>query len=149
MSPLSVGSAAPATTTSELGGPHAILFYKVTCPVCQMAAPKVRAFEEAYPGHVVAIGQDPPDKLSAFDREYGLGIPATSDAPPYPVSDAFGIETVPTLFVLDQRRAIVDVVESWDREGLNRASQRLAGLLGAPTRQISHPGDGLPPFRPG
>jgi hypothetical protein len=150
VTPIGTGAVAPSIPgPASQDGPGAVFFYKVTCPVCQMAAPKVRAFGEAYPGHVVAVGQDPSDKLAAFDRAYGPGFPTISDPPPYALSDAFGIEVVPTLFVLDAGRTVVDVVESWDREGLNRASDTLAGLLGLTPRAISDPADGLPAFRPG
>jgi hypothetical protein len=114
-----------------------------------MAAPKMQGFGDAYPGHAVAVGQDPAPELDGFDRQFGLGLPAISDSPPYALSDAFGIEVVPTLFVLDAGRTVVDVVESWDREGLNRASATLAGLVGTTPRTISSSDDGLPPFRPG
>jgi len=151
VSPLPVGSVAPAIPDPGplLDGPHAVVFYKVTCPVCQMAAPRLRTLEEAYPGRVVAVGQDPPPKLEAFDREFGLGIASITDDPPYPLSDAFGIEVVPTVFVLDADRRVQDVVQSWDRDGLNRASARLAELAGAAYRPVSDPSDGLPAFRPG
>jgi hypothetical protein len=56
---------------------------------------------------------------------------------------------VPTLFVVDGGGIVADVVESWDREGYNRASRTLAGLLGADAVVISEPSDGLPEFRPG
>jgi thiol-disulfide isomerase/thioredoxin len=149
--PLTIGSVAPALPAAAVtvAGPHAVVFYKVTCPVCQMAAPKLRTLEEAYPGRVIAIGQDPPPKLADFDRRFGLGIPSITDEPPYPLSDAFGIEVVPTVFVLDADRRVQDVVQSWDRDGLNLASQKLAELTGLPYAPVADPADGLPAFRPG
>jgi thiol-disulfide isomerase/thioredoxin len=150
VTPIALGAVAPALPApAPADGPSAVFFYKVTCPVCQLAAPKVRAFGEAYPGHVVAVGQDPADTLAVFEREYAFDLPTISDGRPYELSDAFGIEVVPTLFVLDAGRTVVDVVESWDREGLNRASATLAGLLDLTPRTISDPDDGLPSFRPG
>jgi hypothetical protein len=65
------------------------------------------------------------------------------------VSNAYGISHVPTLVVIDASGVVADVVESWDREGLNRASERLAALVGAEPSPVSEPGDGLPDFRPG
>ena len=114
-----------------------------------MAAPRLSTLDEAYPGRVIAIGQDPQAKLEAFDREFGLGIASIVDEPPYALSNAFGIDVVPTVFVLDGDRRVQEVVQSWDREALNRASERLAALVGAPYRPISDPSDGLPAFRPG
>ena len=150
MAPSPVGSKAPDLPGVDLGaGPTALFFYKVTCPVCQMAAPALQAFEAAYPGRVVGIGQDPQTKLDDFARTYGLTFGSHVDSPPYPVSDTYGVSVVPTLFVVDARGVIDAVMESWDRDGINQASKRLAELLHRPYAQISQPGDGLPSFRPG
>jgi thiol-disulfide isomerase/thioredoxin len=129
-------------------GPLAVFFYKVTCPVCQMAAPKAQAFAEAYPGRILGVGQDPVEKLDAFDREYGMAFSRIPDEPPYELSNAYGIEVVPTVFLVHEG-SIVDRVESWDRDGYNRVSRRLGELTGSPYAEISSVADGLPPFRPG
>jgi thiol-disulfide isomerase/thioredoxin len=147
MSPLSVGSPAPAVDLAT-DGPTALFFYKVTCPVCQLAAPKVETFERAYPGKIHGIGQDPSDKLAAFSDRFGMTFPSQSDAPDYPLSLAFGIRVVPTVALLSDG-VVADLVESWDRERLNGLSRRLAELVDAPFAPISDPGDGLPVFRPG
>jgi thiol-disulfide isomerase/thioredoxin len=147
---IAVGEAAPLVPGLTFAdGPVALVFYKVTCPVCQMAAPKVDAMARAYPGRVVGVGQDPPDELERFGREFGMGVPAVPDLPPYDASNAYGIESVPTLFVIDRTGAVADAVVSWDRAGYNRASARLAELLGVDPATVSDSSDGLPPFRPG
>jgi thiol-disulfide isomerase/thioredoxin len=151
MAPLAPGSAAPPIGGIELGRePVALFFYKVTCPVCQMTAPQAAVLATAYPGHLHGVGQDPDPRLEQFAGEYGgSAFDSRADLPPYDASNAYGIETVPTLFVVDGEGTIVETVESWDREGYNRASKTLAGLLGEPYVEVSNPGDGLPPFRPG
>jgi thiol-disulfide isomerase/thioredoxin len=147
---IAVGDAAPLVPGVPFDeGPVALVFYKVTCPVCQMAAPKVDAMARAYPGRVVGVGQDPSDELERFDREFGMDVPAVPDLPPYDMSNAFGIETVPTLVVIDSAGDVVDAVVSWDRAGFNRASARLARLLGVEPAMVSDSSDGLPAFRPG
>jgi hypothetical protein len=97
----------------------------------------------------VGVGQDPPDELERFGREFRMEIPTVADLPPYDVSNAYGIETVPTLFVIDGAGAVADAVVSWDRAAYNRASARLAELLGVEPVTVSDSSDGLPPFRPG
>jgi len=97
---------------------------------------------------VAGVGQDPDAKLSQFAGQYGWSFPSTSDAPPYDVSNAYGIRVVPTLVVVDDG-TVVDVVESWDREGYNRAASRLAELTGRDIGPVSVEGDDLPSFRPG
>jgi thiol-disulfide isomerase/thioredoxin len=143
MAPLSPGTAAPSTPGPEPGdGERAVVFYKVTCPTCQTAAPAIDRLHRAAPDRVTVIGQDPPEELEGFSRRFNTGFSSTSDTPPYPLSEAYQVRVVPTLFVMRDGR-IAEVVESWDREGWNRAS---AGLAGGP---LSQEGDGLPPFRPG
>jgi len=126
-----------------------VAFYKVTCPVCQIAAPKISRLAEAYPGHVVAVGQDPTAELEVFSADYDFSVQSTPDLAPYPVSAAYGVEVVPTLFLVGEDDTVADAVQSWDREGINRISTELAELIGAESVVISSPSDGLPAFRPG
>jgi thiol-disulfide isomerase/thioredoxin len=150
MAAIEVGRSAPPVPGVAFGdGPLALVFYKVTCPVCQMAAPKVEIMARAYPGRVVGVGQDPPDALERFGREFGMDVSAVPDLPPYDASNAYGIESVPTLFVIDATGTVADTVVSWDRAGYNRASAGLAELLGIEPVTVSESSDGLPPFRPG
>ena len=72
-------------------GPTALFFYKVTCPVCQMAAPVAQRIHQAVPGGIVGIGQDPPERLGTFAREYGVAFDSIQDPPPYPASEAYGM----------------------------------------------------------
>ena len=81
-------------------------------------------------------------------RSYGMTFSSTTDGPPYPVSEAYGIEVVPTLVLVDAG-TVADVVVSWDRDGWNRVVRELAERSGEPFRPVSEPGDGLPAFRPG
>ncbi len=149
MSVITVGSGAPPVPGVDLDVPaKALYFYKVTCPVCQMAAPISEQLETAHPGTVTGIGQDPAEKLSAFAGEYGWSFESTPDPPPYDVSEAYGIRVVPT-FVLVSEGRVVDVVQSWDRHAWNDFSSRLAELTGRDATVLSTAGDGLPTFRPG
>ena len=146
---IAVGSVAPPVAGVAADGSRALVFYKVSCPTCQMAAPMMDRFDRAYPGRIAGVGQDPPEALAAYATTYGQTFPSVSDLPPYDASNAYGIENVPTLFVIGDNGRVADVVESWDRDGVNRASATLATLLGVDPATISEPGDGLPPFRPG
>jgi len=150
MAPIASGSDAPPVPGIDLGsGPRLLFFYKVTCPVCQMAAPVLDAIAESVPGHVVGVGQDPASKLGDFAREYGMmAVPAVEDPPPYAASDAYAVVSVPTLFLIDGG-IVTDVVEAWDRDGFNRVAAGLAGLAGVEPVVVSDASDGRPPFRPG
>ena len=149
MSVISKGTPPPPIPGVDLtAGPRALYFYKVTCPVCQMTAPIAEMVQSAYPGMVAAVGQDPPEKLEAFASEYGWSIASTPDLPPYEVSNAYGIEVVPTVVLVNDGK-VFDVVESWDRDAWNHLSTELAELTGSEPITLSAAGDGLPVFRPG
>lgn len=150
MATIEIGDVAPRVPGVPFGeGPVALFFYKVTCPTCQLAAPTMANFERAYPGRVVGIGQDPQDVLESFGEVHGMGIRSVEDRPPYDVSNAYGIVSVPTLVLVAEDGVVRHVVGAWDREGFNEASRRIADALGVATEPISVEGDGLPDFKPG
>jgi len=123
-------------------GPTVVAFFKTTCPVCMMAAPKIQALADGGV-RVVAIGQDPPPALERYAAEHGQRVVTLSEASPYPVSDAYALTVVPTLYAIDRAGNVVDAVQSWDRVRWNE----FAAGLGVPP--VSDPSDGLPTFRPG
>lgn len=150
MSPLQPGAVAPAVPGVAFGdGPVGLFFYKVTCPTCQLAAPTMRSFERAFPGRVVGVGQDPEPDLHAFGGAYAMEIRSVQDAPPYAVSDAYDIVSVPTLFLVGEDGRIVESVGAWDRTGFNRVAEVMGELTGSDAPIISTPDDGLPDFKPG
>jgi len=150
VSPIPVGDAAPAIAGVPFGdAPTGLFFYKVTCPTCQMAAPTMAVFERSFPGRVIGIGQDPATELARFTDELAMGIGSIEDAPPYPISDAYRIVSVPTLVLVGVYGRVVESVGAWDRDGFNRIAARLADALGASTVIVSTPDDGLPDFKPG
>jgi hypothetical protein len=148
MSPLKPGEEAPEVPGVDRSGAHVLFFYKVTCPTCQISAPVAERFHSQMGERFTGIGQDPREKLDQFAEELGASFSAIVDQPPYPLSNAYGIRVVPTVFVLDGG-TVVDAVESWDRDGWNRVAAKAGQLLGTPAEALSWEGDGLPPFRPG
>jgi peroxiredoxin len=93
---------------------------------------------------VLAIGQDPPAKLTAYVDRYGQRVQTLSEAPPYDVSNAWGISAVPSVFLVATDGIVKDAFGAWSREAWNRIAQ----AAGAPG-PISTADDGLPAFRPG
>ena len=123
-------------------GQVVLAFFKVSCPVCQLAAPKVQALADGGV-RVTAIGEDPAPALVKYAERYGQRVPTVSEPRPYRVSDAYGIHTVPTLVLVGEDGVVRDKVVGWDRQKWNA----LAAAAGAPP--VSKEGDGLPSFRPG
>jgi len=130
--------------------PLVVVFYKVTCDVCELVASRFQRIEELYPGRVFGVGQNPPPRLDEWTESHDWTFPSVHDLSPWPASTAYGVEVTPTTFLIGPGdRLILDVVESWDRLGINRLAQKLAELAGAEYHPISEMGDGFPEFRPG
>jgi peroxiredoxin len=149
---LSAGVAAPSFTLPEVGGdeitdpwadgPVVLAFFKTSCPVCRLSAPMVQAIADSGV-RVVAIGEDPPDALRAFASDERLTVTTLSEDAPFDVSEAFGLATVPSLFLVDDTGTIRDTVVSWDRDEWNHFAAAAGGT------EVSREGDGRPPVRPG
>ncbi|MDQ4069265.1 MAG: hypothetical protein M3203_07315, partial [Actinomycetota bacterium] len=78
-----------------------------------------------------------------YASRYGQQVPTVTEAAPYPVSSAFDVEAVPTLYLVGDDGRVKDSVAGWDREGWNRVAQASGGP------PVSDEGDGLPVYRPG
>ena len=147
---IAVGTPVPDVAGDPVhDGPKALIFFKVTCGTTKLATPAIERLAQAYPGHVVGVGQDAPADLDAFGRTYDLTLPLVPDPDPYPASDGYQIVSAPTAVLVDAEGRVADVAESWDRAAWNRVSAALAGLLGVEPVEVSELHDGLPDFKPG
>ena len=129
-------------TNPWTGGPTVVAFFKVSCPVCQMVGPIVAALA-AGGARVVAIGEDPAPALATYADRFGQRVPTLTEPPPYRVSTAYGVTSVPTIFLVDGNGVVEHSIGAWDRDRWNA----LAVAAGASA--VSAAGDGLPPYRPG
>lgn len=133
-------------------GPALLVFFKTTCPTCKLAFPVYGEVERRYGDSipVVAVAQDPLMNATSLARELqfeGLVLDDASDR--YAASAAYGVETVPTLVLVDGDGTVVHVSEGWDRDGVNALAEQLGELAGRTTDPVSTENDGLPAFKPG
>lgn len=128
-----------------------LVFYKTNCPTCQLTLPYLERFHQAYGQHLSVLGISQNDHASTeqFAKDKGDTFPQLLDAAPYPVSDAYGITAVPSMFLLDAAGRIKRVQVAWDRDGMDALSRSAAELAGQPPVTISTEGDGAPAFKPG
>jgi peroxiredoxin len=133
-------------------GPVLAAFYKTSCPVCQFTFPFLERIYKAYGNHKVAvlgISQDDAGDTKEFQAEYGLSFPSLVDADGYPVSNAYGITNVPTVFLIAPDGKIAESFSGFDKKGLEEASARLAKHLGASPAPVFKPGEQIPDYKPG
>lgn len=111
-----------------------LIFYKFSCPTCQLALPSLQKIYEAYGDafYFVAIAQDGPEKTVEFRREYGITIPTLMDLEPYPVSRSYGLESVPSIFMTDSDHRIRYSGEGFVKQELLNLAEELAEKAARP-----------------
>jgi peroxiredoxin len=134
-------------------GPVVAAFFKVSCPVCQLALPYVERLFKAYgkSGKVTLVGvsQDGAADTQAFNREFGVTFPVLIDEKGYPVSNAYGLTNVPTVFLISQEGEIERSIVSWSKADMEELNRKLAEISGVKPAELFHPGERVAEFKPG
>ena len=82
-------------------GPVLLALFKISCPVCQLTLPYLERISKGRL-RIVAISQDDARATAKFKEKYGITLPTLLDPEEagYPVSNAFKITHVPSLFLV-------------------------------------------------
>jgi peroxiredoxin len=130
-------------------GPALVAFFKVSCPICQYTFPFLeRIYQGAGDGRaavqIIGISQDNAQATGEFAAEFGISFPLLLDEARagYAASNAFGISSVPSLFLVEPDGTIALGESGFSRRGLAAVGER-TGV--APFR----PDERVPELRPG
>ncbi len=136
------GKAAPYFR--ELGGPVLIAFFKVSCPVCQLALPFLERLKDNGRIRIVAVSQDDARSTAEFHKAFGVTLETLLDekAQRYPASNAFGIRQVPTCFQVEPDGTISHAWEGFSKADMEALGRR-AGV------EIFRADERVPLMRPG
>jgi peroxiredoxin len=165
MAALTAGTKAPEFELKAMDGkrfvlseelarrPVVLAFFKVSCPTCQYTFPFLDRLHQAY-GHknvaLVGVSQNPPKETSMFAKEFGVTFPILlDDTEKYPVSNAYGLTNVPTIFWIAQDGEIEVSSVGWLKGDFEEISRRMAeaGKVAAPV--LFKPGEDVRDFRAG
>ncbi len=124
--------------------PALITLFKVSCPVCQMTLPYLERISKSDTLEVIAISQDDLDATQAFRERFGVTFTTLLDESRkgYPVSNAFGITSVPSLFLVEPGGAIAMAGEGFSKRELESVG-KLAGV------EPFKPGENVPELKAG
>ena len=92
-------------------GPVVAAFFKISCPVCQFTFPFLQRLHERYGSDDVTflgISQDDAQATASFAKQYGITFPMALDKKEkgYLASNAYGLTSVPTIFLIDPEGAV-------------------------------------------
>ena len=94
-----------------------LVFFKISCPVCQLAMPFLERLHASGGLAIYGISQNDPESTREFTGDFEVNFPILLDSEDegYPASNAYGISSVPTMFLVEPDGAISRVVEGWNR----------------------------------
>jgi len=115
-------------------GPALLAFYKASCPVCQLTFPYLERLAAGSSLQLVAISQDDAASTQGFNQRFGVTFPTLLDQSKenYPASNAFGITSVPSMFLVEKDGAIAQAFSGFSKRDLEAVGERA----------------GVKPFRP-
>jgi len=165
MTALATGTKAPNFSLKALDGSHFALdealahgpvvlaFFKVSCPTCQYALPFLERLYKAYRKNgvtLVGVSQNDAKDTRSFNQEFGVTFPVLlDDTHKYPVSNAYGLTNVPTIFWIAQDGEIEISSVGWVRADFEQINRKMAEAGKTPPAAVFQPGEDVRDFRAG
>jgi peroxiredoxin len=138
----------------ELGrGPVVLAFFKVSCPTCQYTFPFLERLYKAYRTRGVTmagISQNDAKETAAFVKQLGVTFPVLLDEiGRYPVSNAYGLTNVPTVYWVGQDSEIEVSSVGWVKADFEQINRKLAESEKTAPALVFMPGEDVRDFRAG
>ena len=134
-------------------GPVIAAFFKVSCPTCQYTFPFLERIHKAYGNKnvtIVGVSQNEKKDTASFIKEYGVTFPVLlDDTRTFPVSNAYGLTNVPSIFWIAPDGEIEISSVGWDRQEFEDMSRKAAETIGDRAKSIFQPGESVADFRAG
>jgi peroxiredoxin len=142
-----------ALSTELACGPVVLAFFKVSCPTCQYAMPFLERLYKAYGSQrvtLVGVSQNGAKDTAAFSKQYGVTFPILlDDTDSYPVSNAYGLTNVPTIFWIAQDGEIEVSSVGWVKADFEHINRKMAEIGKIPAAAVFKPGEDVRDFRAG
>jgi peroxiredoxin len=138
-----LGGGEAALTDLAAQGQLLLAFFKVTCPVCHLTFPFLERLHAAGL-RVYGVSQNDDEDTREFNRRFGVTFPTLLDREEnhFPVSNDYGIGSVPTLFLVERDRMVSRVIEGWHKQAMEWLGEQAGTTL-------IRPGEAVPELKPG
>jgi hypothetical protein len=101
-------------------GPVVIVFAHADCPTSTLALRRLAAVQDRPGLSLACIAEETPDRAARLARSTGIRFPVLAEPAPFTVSQAYGIETVPTAVRIEPAGGVTGTVVGWDAEAYGR-----------------------------
>jgi peroxiredoxin len=134
-------------------GPVVLVFFKVSCPTCQYALPMYERLFKAYGKtgvRLVGVSQNDATETAAFVKEFRITFPVVlDDTRSYPVSNAYGLTNVPSVFWVAQDGEIEVSSVGWMKADFELINRKMAEVGKVSPSVVFRPGEEVRDFRAG
>jgi len=133
-------------------GPVVAAFFKVSCPVCQFTFPFLERLYKRYGSDDVAflgVSQDNAADTKDFARKFAVTFPILLDEKNYPVSNAYGLTSVPTIFLIDTEGAVKVSCMGFGKNDLETIAKELAERRKISLAPVFAANESVPAHKPG
>jgi peroxiredoxin len=134
-------------------GPVVLAFFKISCPTCQYTFPFLDRLYRIYGSKnvkLVGISQNDAKETNAFAKQFGVTFPILlDDTEKYPVSNAYGLTNVPTIFWIAQDGEIELSSVGWVKSDFETIVRKMAAAGKAASVPIFKPEEDVRDFRAG
>src|SRR6202011_3183027 len=91
---------------------------------------------------LAGVSQNPKKETEAFAKSFGVTFPILlDDTNAYPVSNAYGLTNVPTVFWIGQDGEIEISSVGWDRKEIEQINRKAAEVSGGAAKSVFHTGE--------
>jgi peroxiredoxin len=135
-------------------GPVVAAFFKVSCPVCQFTFPFLERMYQRYGGDSVTflgISQDDARDTKDFVKEFGVTFQMLFDEKQkgYPASNAYGLTSVPTIFLIETDGTVKISCMGFDKNDLESIARELAERKKMTAAALFRANESVPAHKPG
>ena|SRR6266478_10030663 len=133
-------------------GPAVLSFFKVSCPVCKFTFPFLERLYKQYGGpdvSFVGVSQDSASASRDFAREFGVTFPILIDTVGYPVSNAYGLTSVPTFFLINPDGKVQVSSMGFGKAEMESIADALADRRSITRSPIFRSDESIPQHKPG
>lgn len=133
-------------------GPVLVAFFKISCPVCQFTFPFLQRLHERYAGdgvNVIGVSQDDAKSTTRFNKDQGVKFTTLLDEHPYPASNAYGLTTVPSIFLIDPDGTVKVSCTGFSKADLEQITAELADARHVKAAPLFRADEVVPAVKPG
>jgi peroxiredoxin len=164
MSHILAGNVAPGFSLTSLDGkefsldtalqcgPVVLTFFKVSCPVCKFTFPFLQRVYKQYGGtdvSFIGVSQDNASASRDFANGFGVTFPVLPDTAGYPVSNAYGLTTVPTFFLINTDAKVQVASVGFGKAAIEAIADALADRRNITRSPVFRADESIPQHKPG